>query len=334
MKIAVFGGNGKQGSVITNELAKKYDVDSVDCDEADLCVDLANKNNIVDLLNNYDMAVCALPSEIGHLCVEAAVETGTNMVDLSFSDVDYSYLDADARDKKVSIITDAGIAPGVSNIVAGRSMLSNPESIEIVVGGVSQNKDDPFGYTITWSVDDLMEEYTRPARIVVNGQIVSVGPLTGIKNIDIDNEKYEVFLTDGLRSMLYNRGNVKYMTEKTLRWPGHVRAIKQYLPDKNQLKQEMLSQCKVNAPDKLIMYIQADDRKVTMIVESTDIMSAMARTTALSCAIFASLLAEGLVTEYGINPPEKLAGNEEVYCALFDRLKEHGVMFDVDYPFL
>jgi saccharopine dehydrogenase-like NADP-dependent oxidoreductase len=44
-----------------------------------------------------------------------------------------------------------------------------PEKLEILVGGVAQDKSRPYGYVVTWSLDDLVEEYTRPARIVRDG---------------------------------------------------------------------------------------------------------------------------------------------------------------------
>jgi len=344
MKILVLGGLGKQGSVITTDLINQspsYEVDVADQETHGLHnvirADLSDYVVLEKLFVSYDLIVCALPADLGYNCVKAAVATETNMVDLSFASQDLLVFGQEARDKGLTIITDAGVAPGLSNLVVGRSMLKNPNSIEIIVGGVPQDKDMPFNYTITWSLDDLMAEYTRPSRILVDGIIKTVPALSGVERLRIGAGlyEYEAFYTDGLRSLLFNNGGVPNLIEKTLRWPGHVNDIQRYLTTgSDDLKQEMIKLCKVNEPDKLIMRIKADSEEVSMITSSNDDMSAMAKTTALSCATFASLIASKILTLTGILPPEKIASDDVVYKAVLDKLETHGVVFSTKYPFI
>lgn len=338
MKIVVLGG-GHQGSVIARDLKRNgHDVrvaDIVDGPGVDFALDLNNRANLMRLLRSHDIAVCALPASMGYMCVRAAIETGTHMVDLSFSDIDYSELDDVAAQKEITIIHDAGVAPGISNLVTGWAMLHEPKKIEIIVGGVPQNKREPFGYTITWSLDDLMEEYTRPARILVDGNAVEIPALSGVHKVEIGGEEYEIFFTDGLRSILNNNGGVPVIVERTLRWPGHVKSIEPFLVEsKERLKQEMTSQCKVNAPDRLVMSIRADDDEVSMVVNSTDEMSAMARTTALACSAFTMLIADEQIDLVGVIPPEKMAANSTIYKYILDKMATHGVEFSEKYPFV
>lgn len=356
MMILVVGGLGKQGSVITRDLINQsplYQVDVADGAPADpyklpagvhsvVQTDLSDYDSLKHLLTHFNLVVCALPADLGYNCVRAALETNTHMVDLSFASDDLLVFDQEAKDKGLTIITDAGVAPGLSNLVAGRAMLKNPNSIEIIVGGVPQDKTLPFGYTITWSLDDLMAEYTRPARILVNGAVQTVPALSDVENLAIGSNTYEAFYTDGLRSLLTNNGGVPNITEKTLRWPGHVKEIQQHLYPRSRssalssdfLKHEMSKVCKVNEPDTLVMRIRADNEEVTMVTNSDQDMSAMAKTTALSCATFASLIASKKLTAPGVLPPEMIATDDAVYKAVLDKLETHGVVFSTKYPYI
>ena len=54
-----------------------------------------------------------------------------------------------------------------------------------------------------FSPSDVIEEYTRPARIITNTMIESVDALTDLHEINVTGfGTMEAFLTDGLRSLL------------------------------------------------------------------------------------------------------------------------------------
>lgn len=358
MRILVVGGLGMQGQVIARDLISQsplYQVSIADSNKVTAATmpaglhhviraDLSDYDNLLELFVDYDLVVCALPADLGFGCVKAAAAAGINMVDLSFAEEDMSGLDAEAKQKGLAIITDAGVAPGLSNMVAGRAMLGKPDLVEIIVGGIPQNKNEPFGYTITWSVEDLMAEYVRPARFLEGGQIQTVPALSGVEKLGVigfypdepeRGEIFEIFYTDGLRSLLDNNNGVPDVVEKTLRWPGHVKAIQGPLSAGPEgLMKEMKARCRVGSPDALIMRIRADQKSAILIAHSDDKMSAMAKTTALSCATFASLLARELVSQTGILPPEKLASDDKIYMAVLDKMASHGVTFSTKYPFM
>lgn len=85
----------------------------------------------------------------------------------------------------------------------------------------------PLGYVITWSVNDLIDMYSRRVNIVKNGRTVQVEPLSGLEETDFPGVgKLEAFYTDGLRTLLYTVKGCEDMWEKTLRYPGHVEKIK------------------------------------------------------------------------------------------------------------
>jgi saccharopine dehydrogenase-like NADP-dependent oxidoreductase len=354
MRILVLGGLGKQGKVVVENLIRQsplYQVSVVDSSPLPslppsgvnhiVDVNLHDYKSIVDVMgnNDYDMAVCTLPSKFGFNCVKASLEVGLHMVDLSYTSEDLSVFNEEAKDKGLTVIVDAGIAPGLSNLVTGRAQLRHPNNIDVMVGGIPQNHLEPFGYTITWSLDDLIEEYVRPARIRVKGKTKIVPALSGLENVCIVHDgkaiTLEAFYTDGLRSILNNHGNVPNISEKTMRYCGHINSIKSILDrGKDYLKYELKSRCEENAPDILVMKISADHESVTMITESNKGMSAMARTTALSCATFASLVASKTFNTPGVFPPEKLASDDKIYKCVLDRMARFGVLFSDRYPFM
>ena len=92
--------------------------------------------------------------------------------------------------KQLTILHDCGIAPGLSHLVAGRAIRRGYNEVGIYVGGVSAYSEDD--YVITWSPEDLLEEYTRPARIVESGQIKKVPALSGLGPINIPGVSREM----------------------------------------------------------------------------------------------------------------------------------------------
>ena len=85
----------------------------------------------------------------------------------------------------------------------------------------------PYNYKAPFSPIDVIEEYTRPARIMRNGKLLTLPALSEIIEIEYDEVgKLEAFNSDGLRSILTTMSHVSNMLEKTLRYPGHADLIK------------------------------------------------------------------------------------------------------------
>src|SRR5689334_12857434 len=169
MKIVVLGG-GAQGRVIATDLARSLPADQVtvaDVRRPDLPAgvgyveaDASDKAALAKLIAGYDLAVGALPSRFGFGAMEAAIEARKPLVDVSFAAEDPLSLDDRARKAGVAIAVDCGLAPGLSHLLCGdlHARRGAPEKLEILVGGVAQDKTRPYGYVVTWSLDDLVEE--------------------------------------------------------------------------------------------------------------------------------------------------------------------------------
>jgi lysine 6-dehydrogenase len=344
-RIIVLGG-GRQGRIVANDLAGDHDVTVADVAAVNLPGvrsmqrDLSRPLELVGTLHEYDLVVGALPARLGFAAAQAAVTAKRHYVDLSFYIEDTAQLHGAAQAAGVAIMPDCGLAPGLSNLIAGRALATRkPKEIHIQVGGFAADPKRPYGYVITWSPEDIPEEYQRPARIIRGGEVVEVPALSGLEIINIpDVGDVEAFFTDGLRTLLSEANppagvsRIKNMTEKTLRWPGHVDAVKPLIAN-GTLVTELTEKCGEGA-DLVVFRVQVDGDVVTMVERARDGISAMARTTALTCAAVARWVAAGKMQFTGVVPPEKLATDHAAYHFILDTLRVRGIAFDPPYPFL
>lgn len=320
-KVLVLGG-GQMGSVIAQDLSECYETKIADINP-DLCdiqfdISSANKIQIKDLFNNFDLIIGALPSHLGYTPLKYAVENGNNYVDLSFSKRNPKNLDQIAKNNKSIVFHDCGLSPGLSNLIAGRfNLLFEPKEITIMVGGISKESDAPYGHVNTWCVNDLLEEYIRPARFIESRYILVTDPLDEEKWIESefkDIGKLEGFLSDGLRTLLDMKGP-ETIKEYTLRRPGHLASIKKLIND-NIFIEEIEEKC-CHGDDIVILHVDCEYRSATMRDEAKNGLSSMARTTAFSCVIFAKLILEDIWRIPGVYAPEDI-GSSKMYFKCFN----------------
>jgi saccharopine dehydrogenase-like NADP-dependent oxidoreductase len=190
--------------------------------------DLANPDAVRRLVGGYELAVGALPSVIGLQTLKAVIEAGRSCVDISFMPEDALELDRLARDRGVTAVVDCGVAPGLSNMMCGyaAARLRPVEAVEIYVGGLPVERRWPFDYKAGFAPWDVLEEYTRPSRVVEHGRIVVKEPLSEPELLDFPGVgTLEAFNTDGLRSLVRTI-DAPFMKEKTMRWPGHAELMR------------------------------------------------------------------------------------------------------------
>lgn len=345
MNIVVLGG-GQQGRVIAADLARALPearVDVADVREPTLPAagnlrwveaDCADPSSAARLIAGYDLAVGALPSRYGFGTMRAAIEAKRPLVDVSFSAESPFALDAEARAAGVAIVPDCGVAPGLSHLSAGHAATQGPiEELVMDVGGVAQDASRPYGYVVTWSLEDLLEEYRRPARFVRGGEDVTIPVLSVVERVQVDGVgEMEAFLSDGLRTAIETFAGVPNMCERTLRWPGHVEQVKA-LVESGRFLAEFREKCVVEEPrDLLALVVRVrwkDGRRERMTLvdrwDDATRQTAMARTTALTTAVTAQLLARGGAREPGVHPLEHVGREEAAYRFIVDQLAARGV---------
>jgi saccharopine dehydrogenase-like NADP-dependent oxidoreductase len=352
MKIAVLGA-GMVGRTIATDLSHNFDVTSFDRDENNLAVlsakteveciiaDLTLYENYTKLLEGFDLTVCAVPGFMGYKTLEAVINAGKNVADISFFPEDGLQLDALAKQKDVTAIIDCGVAPGMSNLILGyHNTLMKIDSFECMVGGLPKKRVKPFEYKASFSPIDVIEEYTRPARYVENGFVVTKPALSDAELINFEEVgTLESFNTDGLRSILYTMKHIPDMKEKTLRYPGHISLIQSMMQAGFFSEEEITVHGKnvrpidvtsailfeqwkpeVDGEEFTIMkiVIKGKENNLTKTVEyllydeydAATQTPSMSRTTGYACNAFTNLIAGNMFTGKGVFPPE-LVGKDE-----------------------
>ena len=367
-KIVVLGG-GLVGRVIARDLAREKDFQVTVADAAEatrarlqaeglgaVALDLTDDAAVKRAIAGADVVVGAAPGHMGFRLLRLVIEAGKPYADIAFMPEDFLQLDGLARERGVTAVVDCGVAPGLSNLLCGRAEheFDSVERMLILVGGLPKHRVWPFEYRVVFSAVDVIEEYTRPARWVEHGQLVTKPALTDVEPVDLPRVgTVEAFNTDGLRSLATTL-HAPFMKEKTLRWPGHVEKMRM-LRETGFLALEPVEvagtkvrpydlttkllfdawRLPAGEADLTVMRVEAtgrvDGARQTWtwdLYDEADLAAgfhSMARTTGFPCAIVAGLLARGELRRPGVLPPERLAGDDRIFDRLMDGLRERGV---------
>lgn len=237
-KLAVLGA-GLVGKTIALDLAKQYEVTSVDISGEALKamehhgvkthrIDLANAEQLRAFLQPFDLVVGAVPGFMGFQTAKTVIEAKKNMVDISFFPEDPFELDNLAKKNQVTVVTDCGVAPGMGNIILGyHNLRMKVHTYECLVGGLPVIREWPFEYKAVFSPIDVIEEYTRPARYVQNGVLIIKEALSDPELISFEGVgTLESWNSDGLRSLIRTMPGIPNMIEKTLRYPGCIEYLR------------------------------------------------------------------------------------------------------------
>jgi lysine 6-dehydrogenase len=237
-KIAVLGA-GLVGKAMAIDLAKNFEVTSIDINELALSelssvgiktqkADLTNTTVLSALIQSFDLVVGAVPGFMGFETCKTVIEAGKDMVDISFFPEDPFLLDELAKKNNVTVVTDCGVAPGMGNIILGyHNQKMKIDSYECLVGGLPVVREWPYEYKAVFSPIDVIEEYIRPARYVQNGAVVVREALSDAELIHFEEVgTLESWNSDGLRSLIKTMSHIPHMIEKTLRYPGCIEYLR------------------------------------------------------------------------------------------------------------
>jgi saccharopine dehydrogenase-like NADP-dependent oxidoreductase len=321
-----------------------------------LQADLSDPRAVRDLAQGFDLVLGALPSRFGLATLAAVIEAGRPYVDISFMADDALQHDGLARSRGVVAVVDCGVAPGLSNMMVGHAVarLERAERVEIYVGGLPAERRWPFEYKAGFAPHDVIEEYTRPSRLVEHGREVVREALSEPELIDFPGlGTLEAFNTDGLRSLVKTI-DAPFMKEKTMRYPGHV-ALMKVLRETGLFSKEPIEVGGVRvrpldvtaalmfpkwtfAPgeaDVTVMRVLVEGRRSGRrvryawdLLDRYDPVSgfrSMSRTTAFPATIVARILAAGGFREPGVHAPERLGREQGLLESVLANLAERGV---------
>jgi saccharopine dehydrogenase-like NADP-dependent oxidoreductase len=365
-------GAGMVGSAMAADLSKKHSVTLADLSVQRLetvkikyqkitilQLDVCDKTKLRSILNDFDLVICAVPGFLGFETIKSIIEAGKNLVDISFFPENALELDALAKANGVTAIVDCGVAPGMHNIILGYyNEKLKLTDFETLVGGLPKVKKWPFNYKAPFSPIDVIEEYTRPARYVENGNIIVREALTDCELVEFDKVgTLESFNSDGLRSILFTMPHIKNMKEKTLRYPGHVEYVSVLKESGFFSENKIMVNGTEISPLDFTSKILFNEWKLGETEEELTVMritmkgenkngeieqiiydlydeycqetqtSSMARTTGYTATAVANLFLEGLFTEKGIFPPELIGKHETCFNYILSYLKERNVNY-------
>lgn len=367
-KITVLGA-GQVGRAMAIDLCRDYEVTSADISLANLLLlsqnhpiktiktDLSAAAEIKKVIADADLVVGAVPGFMGFEMVKTVLGSKKNIVDISFFNEDIFLLDKLAKENNVVAVMDCGVAPGMDNIILGYyNKRMEVKRFECLVGGLPVVRTWPYEYKAPFSPIDVIAEYTRPARFVKEGQLVTMPALSEPELLDFDEVgTLEAFNTDGLRSIIKTM-KIPDMIERTLRYPGHINYMK-VLRETGFFSEEPINingteVRPIDLTSKLLFpkwKLQDGEEEFTIMrvtVEGTqngkekkyvyDLLdrydkktstASMSRTTGYTCTGVARLVIENKYTRIGISPPEYVGEDENCFKDVLSYLKDRNVIY-------
>ncbi len=369
-KKVVVVGAGLVGGTIAADLAIDFDVTAIDICQKNLnrvaqkapvrtiLADARNQDLLASLLEDTAYAVNAVPGWLGFKTLETIISKRVNAVDIAFMPEDVLLLNKLAVNNNTIVISDMGVAPGMSNLLAGYAtiLLDKCESLEILVGGLPKVRTWPWSYKAVFSPADVIEEYLRPARLVRNGKIITMPALSDSELVDFETVgTLEAFNSDGLRSLVHTL-SIPEMVEKTMRYPGHIELIKalrhsgffekepvminDILVEPIEFTSRLLfNQWQLNdgEPDITVMRVTArglkNGKTINLVWELFDEydnklqVHSMARTTGYAATAALRMMDTGLWSEPGIHVPENIGMIQSCVEYLLREQANKGVIY-------
>lgn len=369
-KKAVVLGCGLVGATMARDMAagSDFEVTVLDAAEKNLQrlsgvkaittrqADLGTPAAIVSAVAEADIVLGAMPSALGFMVLRAVIEAGKPFADISFMIEDQTELDDLAKSRGVTAVVDCGVAPGLANLIIGHvtANLDEAERVAYYVGGLPKHPTWPYQYKAPFAPSDVVEEYTRPARLVENWEVVTKPALSDSERMTFPVVgELEAFNTDGLRTLIKNI-KAPNMFEKTLRYPGHIELMailrETGFFSKDEIEVRGVKIRPLDVTSKLLFPMwtyqpgeeeftvlrvvvdgKKDGRKVRHTYDLYDEydhetgQSSMARTTGFPCAIVARMLCAGEIKSRGVLPPEILGKEPGMLDRMTQELARRGV---------
>lgn len=246
LKITICGA-GKVGTALAATLAGRpeFDVEVVDRSEEALdqlrayMIDVPQRlfrqaDELQVILAGRDVAVACVPESALKAVANAAAAANVHYLDFSGARPDTRDVLQELSTRR-AIFNGCGVSPGlIGNIAWGLlEKGSTVTDLIIRVGAVPRCPTNRLGYGQIWSVDGLIDEYTRPSAAIRDGKAVALSPLEEHRALRIDGVDYEEFITaGGIEDLsIFSEFAPKNVTFKTIRYPGHLDYMRFLLDD-------------------------------------------------------------------------------------------------------
>ena len=338
-------------SEVLKTIESKLKIKTLQCD-------FSKAAEIKNAIAPFDLVIGAVPGFLGYDVLKTIIESKKNCVDISFFPEDALELDALAKKNNVTVVVDCGVAPGMCNMMAGyHYKRMKMTGYECLVGGLPVVRSKPYEYKAPFSPIDVIEEYTRPARYIQDGKLITMEALSEPELLNFEQVgTLESFNTDGLRSLALTMPDVPNMKEKTLRYPGHIDLMRIFresgLFSKEKIKTKNADVAPLEIFSKLLFnewkYLPGEEDFTIMRVtiegeeagqnkkyvytlydrynKETGVMS-MARTTGYTATAAVRLVLENKFSRKGISPPEYVGEDQTCFDFVVNYLEERKVFY-------
>ncbi len=310
------------------------------------------------LMRRHDAVMNALPYYFNYPVAKAAVTSGLHCADLGGNTEivqKQKTLHKAAQRKRVSVIPDCGLAPGMVNIIAAEGIrrVGEAESVKIFVGGLPQKPEPPLNYQIVYSLEGALDYYTTPSWVLREGRPERVDALSELEDVPFPSPvgTLEAFHTGGGISTMpwaYS-GKVRTMEYKTLRYPGHA-AIMRPIREMGLLSLDPVrvrgtkivprdafiaavspQLTKPDGRDLVALRVEVRGKSGSRVAwqlldyydDATGI-SAMMRATGFSLAITGVMQVDGRISSAGVHTPDEAVP----FQAYVDELRQRGVRIE------
>lgn len=230
-------------------------------------LDAQNHAQMSDFLKKTPMEgiISSLPYYCNIEIANLAKEFNLNYFDLTEDTSVAAAVTALSKNSKNAFVPQCGLAPGFISIVANYLMkhFLELDTVKMRVGALPANVTNALQYSLTWSTDGLINEYGNLCEGIVNGEESQLLPLSDLEEIKIDGLTYEAFNTSGGIGSLANtyKGQVKNISYKTIRYPGHCEKIRFLMndlklnEDRDTLKRILENIIPKTAQDVVLVYV-------------------------------------------------------------------------------
>ncbi len=326
-------------------------------------LDLGDQAAAMQLMEGFDAIVAALPRPAIPLGIPAAVAAKRPLVDLSWpTEEEVPALRSLVEAAGALVILGCGVEPGLTEIMARYLVekLDRVDELHIKCGGIPENPQPPLGYKIVFGGNMLpLRDYD--GYVVRDGELKPVPRYSDLETVYFDGVGECESWQEGFMPWLMDLEPLKGLrvgTQKTVRWPGYAAKVN-VLREMGLLSYEPVDVDGVQvAPKKLLdallypqVKLEEGEREITVLrvdaigqqdghprryrIEMVDRydeefgFTSMARTTAMTGAIVARMVARGDIQAQGFITPEQV-----ITGLLFERLVDELAAIDVRFEMM
>jgi saccharopine dehydrogenase-like NADP-dependent oxidoreductase len=219
-----------EGSDVKSLLSVTKEIKTValDVKDMDSTQEYIKKNNIIAVISS-------LPYFLNSYVAQAAKNAGSHYFDLTEDTSVTDDIKKLATNSNNAFVPQCGLAPGFISIVANSLMKEFDEChhARLRTGALPQRASNSLNYSLTWSTEGVINEYSNPCYGIENGKSVALKPLEGLEDIVLDGREYEAFNTSGgVGSLAETYSNkVQSLNYKTIRYRGHCKKMRFLIND-------------------------------------------------------------------------------------------------------